>query len=65
VRKDAASARYGEPVEHPGLGCIPFLSIPVFVTAFFSIATGLLTIVKASRSSMVSHITVELLLGAL
>jgi len=56
---------YGEPVEHPGLASIPFVSIPVFATAFFSIATGLLTIVKASRSSMVSHIIVELLLGAL
>jgi len=56
---------YGEPVTHPGLESIPFLSIPVFTTAFFSIATGLLTILKVSRSVKVSHVIVELLLGAL
>ncbi|MEM4230029.1 MAG: hypothetical protein QXZ66_09755 [Thermoproteota archaeon] len=56
---------YGEHVDHPGLTSITFLSIPVFTTAFFSISIGLLTIVKVSRSSMVSHTVVELLLGAL
>lgn len=56
---------YGEPFDHPGLTSITFLSIPVFTTAFFSISVGLLTIVKVSRSTMVSYTIVELLLGAL
>ncbi|MBO3755086.1 MAG: hypothetical protein FGF53_09500 [Candidatus Brockarchaeota archaeon] len=56
---------YGEPVDHPGLTSITFLSIPVFTTAFFSISIGLLTIFKISRDSIVSHTIVELLLGAL
>lgn len=56
---------YGERVDHPGLTSIAFLSTPVFTAAFFSISIGLLTIVKVSRSGMVSHTLVELLLGAL
>lgn len=56
---------YGEPVGHPGLTTMPFLSIPAFSLAFFNIGIGLLTFIKVLKSRRISHIIVELLIGAL
>ncbi|MEM2642296.1 MAG: hypothetical protein QXU42_06960 [Thermoproteota archaeon] len=55
---------YGEPVYHPGLESIPLLTIPVFGASFFSIAVGILTILKSS-SREVSHVVPELLIASL
>lgn len=56
---------YGEPVYHPGLESIPLLTIPVFGASFFSMAVGILTILKSSRSREVSHVVPELLIASL
>ncbi|MEM2276382.1 MAG: hypothetical protein QXU43_04765 [Thermoproteota archaeon] len=55
---------YGEPVYHPGLESIPLFTIPVFGASFFSIAVGILTILKSS-SREVSHVVPELLIASL
>ena len=56
---------YGEPVYHPGLSSIPFLSIPALSAAMFNIIVGILTLSKAWRNKTINHILVEMLIGAL
>ncbi|MGQ9691526.1 MAG: hypothetical protein ACUVQY_09790 [Thermoproteota archaeon] len=56
---------YGEPVYHPGLSSIPLLSIPALSASIFSIIAGLLMISKTWKSKTISHILVEILIGAL
>ncbi|MGC8832107.1 MAG: hypothetical protein ACP5PQ_05965 [Thermoproteota archaeon] len=56
---------YGEPVYHPGLSSIPLLSIPALGVAFFNITVGLLIVFKVWKSRTISHILVEILIGAL
>ncbi len=56
---------YGEPVYHPGLASIPFLSIPTLCVALFNITVGFLTVFRTWRSRTINHILVEILIGAL
>ncbi|MEM2941327.1 MAG: hypothetical protein QW304_07265 [Thermoproteota archaeon] len=56
---------YGEPVYHPGLSSIPLLSIPALGASIFNIIVGLLMISKTWKSKTISHVLVEILIGAL
>jgi len=56
---------YGEPVYHPGLSSIPFLSIPAFCASSFSILVSCLVVYKVWKRNTVSHVLVEMLIGAL
>ncbi|MBO3800678.1 MAG: hypothetical protein FGF52_06490 [Candidatus Brockarchaeota archaeon] len=56
---------YGEPVHHPGLDSIPLLTIPVFGAILFNIAISIMTILKVLKNRVISHVVVELLIGAL
>jgi len=56
---------YGEPVYHPGLSSISLLSIPTLIASVFNIIAGLIMISRILRSKTISHILVEMLIGAL